>query len=315
MKRAAAYAAAIGALMLATAAAQQAPVPQDTEDPDDGGRIVGGSKAGPDNPWQVEIFSTARYDTKDLADDRAKAANGWFLSGQTPRQRAHKCGGVYIGDNWILTAAHCLTKVQGNPLETRLVRMGTLNLTIPGRIYQIERAVIHRGYDESKGPPPNDIALIRVDGDVVAKPIRLLGDAPGDAPVARGDNLRVTGWGNRKAVTEGVRSAAPNPPSPELYQVNLTPATTDCEVPAGYEAKMICATAFRAGEDSCNGDSGGPMTRAAGPKARVLVGLVSWGRGCAQKGKPGIYTAVAGYRDWIVKAKAASKPDAVTRYP
>ena len=77
---------------------------------------------------------------------------------------------------------------------------------------------------------------------------------------------------------------------------------------------MICATALKAGEDSCNGDSGGPMTRAAGAKARVLVGLVSWGRGCAQAGKPGIYTAVGGYRDWIAKAKAASKADTIIRF-
>lgn len=313
MKRLAGFA-IVASLSLASALAQQAAVPAMPAAPDDeGGRIVGGSKAGPDNPWQVEIFSTARYDQAALDDDRLRGADGWFLYAQTPQQRAHKCGGVYIGENWILTAAHCLTKVAGNPLETRFVRMGTNNLAFAGSIYQIERAVIHEGYDESVAPPPNDIALIRVDGEVIAKPIRLLGDQPGDAPVAAGDNLRVTGWGYRKAVADGVRSAAPNPPSPELYQVNLTPTARGCEIPSGYADRMICAEAFKAGEDSCSGDSGGPMTRAEG-RVRVLVGLVSWGRGCAQRGMPGIYTAVAGYRDWIARAKAASQPDKIIRF-
>lgn len=309
MKRITRYATAAAALALVGA------MPQAT--PDDDTRIVGGSPAGPDNGWQVEIFSTARYGDAELANDKAKGAGGWYLSGQTPRQRAHKCGGVYIGDNWILTAAHCLTEVASNPLETRLIRMGTRDLNFPGTIYQIERAVIHAGYDGTANPPPNDIALIRVDGTVVAKAIRLLGDDPADAPIAVGDNLRVTGWGFRKARAEGVRSVAtdntPNPPSPLLYQVNLTPRSEGCAAPAAYVTKMTCAGGIKAGEDSCNGDSGGPMTRAQG-NDRVLVGLVSWGKGCAQAGQPGIYTAVSAYRDWIARAKAASKPDTIIRF-
>ncbi len=305
--------ASLAAMLLTGAAPQDAPPPAD-----DDTRIVGGSPAGPDNPWQVEIFSTALYSAADLANDRAKGAGGLFLSDQTPQQRAHRCGGVYIGDNWILTAAHCLTEVAGDPLETRRIRMGTRDLTRPGTIYRIERAVIHAGFTGEANPPPNDIALIRVDGKPVATPIRLLGDAATDRPVSPGDNLRVTGWGFRKARAEGARSLAvdntPNPPSPLLYQVNLTPRSAGCEAPSAFAAKMICAGAIKAGEDSCNGDSGGPMTRALGPRTRILVGLVSWGRGCAQAGKPGVYTAVAGYRDWIARAKTASKPRKLIRF-
>lgn len=318
MKRAAVFAATLAAMVLASAAAQETPTPPPpTEDPDDdGGRIVGGSRAGPDNPWQIEIFSTAQWTPAELEADRLKGAKGFFLTGQKPYQIAHKCGGVYIGDNWILTAAHCLIEVAGNPLEVRRIRMGTLNLSIPGSIYKIERAVIHDGYDASKGGPPrNDIALIRVSGNVVAKKIDLFGDRPTDPPVAPGDKLRVTGWGFRNPVVEGVRSAVANPASPELYQVILTPTVKGCEVPEGYGAKMICAGPLKVGEDSCNGDSGGPMTRSAGSTRRVLVGLVSWGRGCGQNGKPGIYTAVGGYRDWIAKAKAKSQPGKIARIP
>lgn len=58
--------------------------------------------------------------------------------------------------------------------------------------------------------------------------------------------------------------------------------------------RMICAGAEAGGKDSCQGDSGGPMT--ANGK---LIGIVSWGRGCAQPKLPGVYAKVADQRDWI----------------
>ncbi len=58
---------------------------------------------------------------------------------------------------------------------------------------------------------------------------------------------------------------------------------------------MLCAGAE--GIDSCQGDSGGPLT--CGGKD-TLCGIVSWGKGCAAKGYPGVYTNVANYVGWIV---------------
>ena len=55
---------------------------------------------------------------------------------------------------------------------------------------------------------------------------------------------------------------------------------------------MICAGA--GGIDSCQGDSGGPLTY-----GDELVGVVSWGRGCALAGYPGVYARVAALRDFI----------------
>jgi secreted trypsin-like serine protease len=54
---------------------------------------------------------------------------------------------------------------------------------------------------------------------------------------------------------------------------------------------MVCAAA--SGKDTCAGDSGGPLQAPIGAGAYRLVGITGWGDGCAQPGKPGVYTRVA----------------------
>lgn len=58
------------------------------------------------------------------------------------------------------------------------------------------------------------------------------------------------------------------------------------------------------GQETClpiffQNDSGGPLAYPDSRNIWHLVGIVSWGDGCAEKNKPGVYTRVTAYRDWI----------------
>ena len=51
--------------------------------------------------------------------------------------------------------------------------------------------------------------------------------------------------------------------------------------------------------DACQNDSGGPLVCLDGDKQPVLVGIVSFGKGCARPNYPGVYSNVASYTEWI----------------
>ncbi|GIY55733.1 trypsin-1 [Caerostris extrusa] len=68
-----------------------------------------------------------------------------------------------------------------------------------------------------------------------------------------------------------------------------------------YESTMMCAGYEEGGQDSCQGDSGGPFVHRSSDGVATLIGIVSWGYGCAQPKYPGVYTETAHFLDWIAR--------------
>nr|AEE61974.1 unknown [Dendroctonus ponderosae] len=206
----------------------------------------------------------------------------------------HICGGAIISNRWIASAAHCTQLDPGaSPTQLFTIRMGTSFVQSEGTVLTVSRTIEHPGYGNSANFFDHDLSLIEVSRDIVfSNTIQPVALPVPHAPLIPGSRCVVSGWGR---LSEGgssplVLHAVTVPlisikSCNEYYQNSL-----------GVTETMMCAGSPYGGRDACQGDSGGPLV-----VDNILIGIVSWGAGCARPNFPGVYANVPFMREWITE--------------
>mmetsp|Transcript_24471 Transcript_24471/g.35085 ORF Transcript_24471/g.35085 Transcript_24471/m.35085 type:complete len:365 (-) Transcript_24471:45-1139(-) len=194
------------------------------------------------------------------------------------------CGGILIAPDVVLTAGHCAPKVN----TAQIGRYDLADWSDNFESFSIVQSITHPLFNKINYF--YDYALLGLSGKSTYAYAQLNHDP---TVPAVGSNVHVIGWGATQS--GGLSSSVPN----EVAVQSMS----NSQCASDYTSEQITDTMLCAGspgKDACQGDSGGPLIlKGDNYLDDVLVGLVSWGYGCADLFHPGVYSRVSAAIDWI----------------
>lgn len=235
-------------------------------DPNVDTRIVGGDECRPGEcPWQAVLIN---------------------------EKGEEFCGGTILNEDFILTAAHCIN--QSKEIKVVVGEVDREKEEHSETTHTAEKIFVHSKYIAETYD--NDIALIKL-----KEPIQF-SEYVVPACLPQADFANEVLMNQKSGMVSGFGrefEAGRLSKRLKVLEVPYVDRST-CKQSTNFAIteNMFCAGYETEQKDACQGDSGGPhVTRYK--DTYFVTGIVSWGEGCARKGKYGVYTKLSRFLRWV----------------